>query len=55
MVGGAIPTAEDFWCDGPGYETTVPNLFVVSDTTSIGGIEGLTRSAFVLANKLTGH
>jgi phytoene dehydrogenase-like protein len=55
MVGGAIPTAEEFWLEGPGYETTAPNLFVVSDTTSIGGIEGLTRSALVLANKLTGQ
>jgi hypothetical protein len=53
MVGGVIPTAGDFWLDGSSYETTVPNLFVVSDTTSIGGIEGLTRSALLLANKLT--
>jgi C-3',4' desaturase CrtD len=53
MVGGVIPTAGDFWLDGPGYETTVPNLYIVSDTTSIGGIEGLSRSALVLANKLS--
>jgi C-3',4' desaturase CrtD len=53
MVGGVIPTAEDFWLDGSSYETTVPNLSIVSDTTSIGGIEGLTRSALLLANKLT--
>jgi len=53
MVGGVIPTAEEFWLDGASYETTLPNVFIVSDTTSIGGIEGLTRSALVLANKLT--
>jgi hypothetical protein len=53
MVGGVIPTAGDFWLDGSSYETVVADLFVVSDTTSIGGIEGLTRSAFLLANKLT--
>ena len=53
MVGGVIPTAEDFWLNGPGYQTTVPNLYIVSDTLSIGGIEGLTRCAFVLANKLS--
>ena len=53
MVGGVIPTAEDFWLDGASYETTLPNVFIVSDTASIGGIEGLTRSALVLANKLT--
>lgn len=55
MVGGVIPTAEAFWFNGPSYETTVPNLHIVSDSTSIGGIEGLTRSALVLANKLTGQ
>ncbi len=54
MVGGVIPTAEDFWWNGPGYETTVRNLYIVSDTASTGGIEGLTRSAFILANKVTG-
>jgi len=53
MVGGVIPTADDFWLNGPGYQTTVPNLYIVSDTISIGGIEGLTRCAFVLANKLS--
>jgi C-3',4' desaturase CrtD len=53
MVGGVIPTAEDFWLGGSSYETTIPNLSIVSDTTSIGGIEGLTRSALLLANKLT--
>ena len=53
MVGGVIPTAADFWLDGPDYETTVPNLYIVSDTTSISGIEGLSRSALVLANRLT--
>jgi phytoene dehydrogenase-like protein len=52
MVGGVIPTAGDFWLDGPSYETTVPNLYIVSDTTSISGIEGLSRSALLLANKL---
>jgi hypothetical protein len=55
MVGGVSPTAEDFWLDGPGYLTAVPNLFIVSDTTCTGSIEGLTRSALVLANKLTGQ
>ena len=55
MVGGVIPTAGDFWLDRPSYLTALPNLFIVSDTTSIGGIEGLSRSALVLANKLTGQ
>jgi phytoene dehydrogenase-like protein len=53
MVGGVIPTAGDFWLDGPSYLTAVPNLFIVSDTASIGGIEGLSGAALVLANKLT--
>jgi phytoene dehydrogenase-like protein len=55
MVGGVIPTADAFWLDRPNYETTLPNLFIASDTTSIGGLEGLTRSALSLANKLTGR
>ena len=53
MVGGVIPTAEAFWLAGPSYVTSLPNLFIVSDTNSVGGIEGLTRSAFLLADKLS--
>ncbi len=53
MVGGIIPTAGEFWLDGPGYQTALPNLFIVSDTKSSWGLEGLTRSAFMLANGLT--
>jgi phytoene dehydrogenase-like protein len=53
MVGGVIPTAREFWLAGPSYTTAIPNLWMVSDTTSSGGIEGLTRSALLLANKLT--
>ena len=52
MVGGVIPKVE-FWLAGPGHRTALPNLFIVSDTAYPGGIEGLTRSALVLANKLT--
>lgn len=55
MVGGIGPTAGDFWLSGPSYATSLPNLFIVSDTTYPGGIAGLTRSALVLANKLTGR
>ena len=53
MVGGIVPTAGEFWLDGPSYQTALPNLFIVSDTAYPGGIEGLTRSALVLANRLT--
>ena len=51
MVGGAVP--EGFWQNGPAYTTSVTNLFIVSDTTYSGGIEGLTRSALLLADNLT--
>ena len=51
MVGG-VTTTSDFWPDSPCYLTTVPNLFIVSDTRTPGGIAGLTRTAFVLANSL---
>lgn len=53
MVGGLSPDPRRFWLDGPAYATSLGNLFIVSDTTSLSGIAGLTRSALVLANKLT--
>lgn len=53
MVGGIVPTRGGFWLDSPSYKTSLPNLFIVSDTVYAGGIEALTRSALVLADKLT--
>ncbi|HEV7797143.1 MAG TPA: FAD-dependent oxidoreductase [Pyrinomonadaceae bacterium] len=53
MVGGAIPSPETFWLNQPSYLTSLANLFIVSDTTYPGGIAGLTRSALLLANRLT--
>ena len=53
MVGGIIPSPESFWSTQPSYQTSLPNLFIVSDTVQPGGIAGLTRSAFGLANKLS--
>jgi C-3',4' desaturase CrtD len=55
MVGGVSPTPENFWLSAPSHTTAVPNLFLVSDTTSAGGIAGLTQSALILANELTGR
>ncbi len=55
MVGGVIPSAESFWLEGPSYATTLPNLFIVSDTVCPGAIEGLTSSAMLLVNRLTGQ
>jgi phytoene dehydrogenase-like protein len=52
MVGGVIPTPESYRLHHPDYETSLPNLFIISDTTTPGGIAGLTGSALVLANKL---
>lgn len=53
MVGGIVPPSPAFRLREPSYETSLANLFIVSDTTSFGGIEGLTRAAWVLANRLT--
>ena len=53
MVGSLGP-ASSFWRDEPAYTTSFPNLFIVNDTVYPGGIAGLTRSALVLANRLTG-
>jgi C-3',4' desaturase CrtD len=55
MVGGVSPPPEQFWREEPAYATSLPNLFIVSDTVSAGGVAGLTRSALVLANKLCGR
>ena len=53
MVGGIIPTSGRLWLNGASHVTALPNLFIVSDTTYPGGIAGLTRSALVLADKLS--
>ena len=53
MVGGFIPSGDRFWLNEPSYSTSLPNVFVVGDTTQLGGIAALTRSALVLANRLT--
>lgn len=53
MVGGIVPTSAQFWESRPNHTTSLSNLFIVSDTTSLSGIEGLTHSAWLLANRLT--
>jgi phytoene dehydrogenase-like protein len=53
MVGGVSSPNAGIWHEQPSYATSLPNLFIVSDTTYAGGIAGLTRSALVLADKLT--
>lgn len=53
MVGGAIPTPERFWAHEPRYLTSFPNLFIISDTTSPGGIAGITHASLALVNRLT--
>lgn len=53
MVGGVSPTPDRLWSNHPNYLTSVPKLFIVSDTTYPGGIAGLTQSAYNLANELT--
>lgn len=52
MVGGTIPSPDEFWSKGSSYDTSLPNLFIVSDTTSPGGVSGVTQAAVTLANKL---
>jgi phytoene dehydrogenase-like protein len=54
MVGGIRSMLKSFWLNVPSYTTSLPNLCIISDTTCAGGIAELTRSALVLANKLTG-
>jgi phytoene dehydrogenase-like protein len=54
MVGGISTRRDSFWLREPSFATSLANVFIVSDTTYPGGIAGLTCSALVLANKLTG-
>lgn len=53
MVGGVSPTPNRFWLNRPSYLTSLPNVYVVSDTTYPGGIAGVTQSACNLANEIT--
>jgi len=53
MVGGVSPTPNSFWLKHPSYRTSLPKLYIVSDTTYPGGIAGLTQSAYILANEIT--
>ena len=53
MVGGVNPGPRSLLSPKPNYLTSLPNVFLISDTTSPGGLAGLTQSALVLANKLT--
>lgn len=50
MVGGR--PLHGFWLTGPSYATSLPNVFIVSDTTYPGGIAALSQSALLLANHL---
>jgi phytoene dehydrogenase-like protein len=52
MVGGVVPTGSQFWERRPSYLTSLPNLFIISDTASPGGLAAISRSALVLADKL---
>jgi len=52
MVGNLVPTASEFWESQPSSATSLPNLFIISDTTSPGGMAAISRSALVLADKL---
>jgi phytoene dehydrogenase-like protein len=51
MVGGVIPSVAP--AEMRGHQTSLPNLFIVSDTTSAGNIEALTQAAWNLANELS--
>jgi len=52
MVGGVVPTGSEFWATQPPYTTALPNLFIVNDTTTPGGVAAVSRAALLLANKL---
>ncbi|HKO45832.1 MAG TPA: FAD-dependent oxidoreductase [Pyrinomonadaceae bacterium] len=51
MVGG-LPVTPTVFSAGPSFETALPNVFIVSDTCSMGGTAGVSRLAQNLANHL---
>ena len=53
MVGGLPATTACLEGERPAYRTSLPNLHIVSDTITPGGISGLTYSAVALADSLT--
>lgn len=53
MVGGLTPVPGGSWMSHSSYLTSLPNLFIVGDTTYPGGIAGVTQAALLLANKLS--
>jgi phytoene dehydrogenase-like protein len=52
MVGG-LPVTPTVFSDRPSFETSLPNVFIISDTNSIGGVAGVSQLALNLANRLT--
>ena len=52
MVGG-LPVTPSAFTSGTSFETSLPNLFIVSDTCCHGGIAGVSRLALDLANHLS--
>ncbi len=52
MVGGLTVTPSFFWELGSGFLTSLPNLFIVSDTTASGGVAGVSQAALGLADHL---
>lgn len=52
MVGSVKPTGSQFWRHRASYLTSLPNLFNISDTTSLGGLAFISRTALALADKL---
>ena len=53
MVGTTAQAASPGSALSGAYSTSLPNTYLISDTTSPGGLAGLTRTALALANHLT--
>ena len=53
MVWGTVPSPGSSSLNSRNHETVFPNLFIISDTIVSGGVDDLTRSALMLANRLS--
>jgi phytoene dehydrogenase-like protein len=56
MVGGLPNSVSVFGFESVSHLTTLPNVFMVGDTTFPGGgVAGASHSALIVANEITGH
>lgn len=52
MVGNVLRAGSQCWQEQASYVTSLPNLFIISDTSSLANLAAISRSALALADHL---